>query len=111
MEYKQRHAIECRIAKAAADALIASGFTISVNDGGETVLKDSTSWAAIKAAMFSTDEDYFYVTRKVGEQTVKGWIHFVYGNDGWDVLADHTTNLEETLTPATELAEKIAEGK
>jgi len=36
-----------------------------------------------------------------------GWVYFVYGNDGWDVVSDYTTNLEAVLKGSGELAERL----
>lgn len=38
-----------------------------------------------------------------------GWVRMIYGNDGWDVMADYTTNLEDVLTDANKLADKLEE--
>lgn len=106
MSVEARQQIERRIAKAAVKAFIEAGFTVSVFDGGETVLTDSIDAKAIEAAMFSTDEDQLHVTRT--SDGLRGWVLFVYGNDGHDVIADNTVNIEDVLKPATELADKIA---
>lgn len=58
---------------------------------------------AILAAMFSTGEDRLFVhlPTHTGETEWCGWVYFVYGNDGWDVVNDYTTNLESILQPVT----------
>lgn len=106
MNVEARQRIERRIAKAAVKSLIDAGFTVSVFDGEETVLTDSIDAKAIEAAMFSTDEDQLRVKRAT--DGLRGSVLFVYGNDGFDVIADNTVNIEEVLKPATELADKIA---
>lgn len=109
MKVEQRQMIERAIAREAIRGLLADGFKVSVFDGEETVLKDSIDPAAIVAAMFSTDEDQFHVQRGAGAGTEKGWVLFIYGNDGHDVIADNTVNIEPSLKGATELADKIAD--
>lgn len=37
-----------------------------------------------------------------------GHVLLVFGNDGYDVIADYTTCLESVLRPAAECAEKLA---
>lgn len=106
MNVKTRQKIERNIARSAVKALIADGYTVDVFDGEETVLRASTSIKAIMAAMFTTDEDQ--LTANKGDVT--GWIHFVYGNDGWDVISDYTTNLEAVLRSTNELADKLEDG-
>jgi hypothetical protein len=36
-----------------------------------------------------------------------GWVRFIYGNDGWDVINDYTTNLEPVIAGVNALAEKM----
>jgi hypothetical protein len=38
--------------------------------------------------------------------TWHGWVLFIYGNDGWDVISDYTCNLEPIMGPANELSEQ-----
>lgn len=93
--------IECekRIAKAAIDCLLSLGYAITVSDGEEEVLERSKDPEAILGAMMTTDEDWLYVHRSVNEQRPFGWVRFVYGNEGWDVICDYTVNLELALAP------------
>ncbi|EKS4072474.1 hypothetical protein QB142_004517 [Salmonella enterica] len=107
MKVEQRQMIERVIAREAIKGLLADDFKISVFDGEQTTLADSIDAAAIEAAMFTTDEDQLHVTHKHVNE--KGWVLFIYGNDGHDVIADHTTNMEQSLKGASELADKIAD--
>ncbi|APH74134.1 hypothetical protein [Aquibium oceanicum] len=81
--------------EAMADALVAAclarGYCLSVNDGGEWVVKRSTDKAQIMAALFSTDEDLIMV-RRVDDVTKIGWFQLIYGNDGYDVISDYSAN-------------------
>lgn len=106
MKVELRQVIERAIAREAIKGLLADDFKISVFDGEQTTLKDSTDAAAIEAAMFTTDEDQLLASHQNVDE--KGWVLFIYGNDGHDVIADHTTNLEMSLKGAAELADKIA---
>ncbi|EBW7170423.1 TPA: hypothetical protein OR504_004258 [Escherichia coli] len=107
MKVELRQKIERAIAREAIKGLLADDFKISVFDGEQTTLKDSTDAAAIEAVMFTTDEDQLHVSHQHVDE--KGWVLFIYGNDGHDVIADHTTNLEMSLKGAAELADKIAD--
>lgn len=97
---------EGKVARKAVDALLAAGFTVGVNDGEETVLKHSTSVNDIMGALFSTDWDYLYAYDAETKKRV-GWVHLVYGNDGTDLVSDHTTNLEQTLAPVSAYCEEL----
>lgn len=37
-----------------------------------------------------------------------GWVYCVFGNDGYDVVSDYTTNLENLLAGANSLSEQYA---
>ncbi len=82
----------CRSESVTRDAN-AQGYQVSVNDGEAWVVKRSTDSKAIMAALFSTDEDYIRI-RKDGEETSVGTFTLIYGNDGWDVIADWSYSAE-----------------
>ena len=88
-----RHRHERAIAERLVTDAIAQGYQVSVNDGEAWVVKRSTDSKAIMAALFSTDEDYIRI-RKDGEETSVGTFTLVYGNDGWDVIADWSYSVE-----------------
>ena len=103
MSRKLEIELEKRIFRAAVDGLLAAGWSLGLNDGEETVVKQTLDPEAIVAASFSTDEDILIaVDRKTGRNA--GWVKFIYGNVE-DVLSDYTTNLEEALKPANALAD------
>jgi hypothetical protein len=103
-ELATRIEIEGRIFGRACSALIASGWLLDLNDGEETVITGSDSITALRAAAFSTDEDYLIAHK--GDE--RGWVRFIYGNDGHDVISDYTTNLEDVLKPVNDYADTLA---
>ena len=100
--------IERAIVKRTIRDLLKAGYTLGVNDGEEIVLRNCADPKVIFEAMFSTDEDYLLVY-KAGSKKAFGWVRFIYGNDGWDVMADHTMNLEPDLKGASDYADRINE--
>jgi hypothetical protein len=100
---KPRIRIEQKIARFTVRALLRAGFVLSVYDGEEITVSQSSDAAAICNAMFTTDEDYLYVY-KPGEKVRFGWVRFVYGNDGYDVICDYTTNLDPQMDAVNEYA-------
>jgi len=88
------NAIERQIARFMIRELLRAGYKLGVNDGEETVLKHCASAKQVFNAMFSTDEDRLLVYRN-GKPD--GWVYLVYGNDGFDVINDYTTNLESVM--------------
>ena len=81
-------------------------YRLSVFDGKEFPVSRSHRAKATFEAMFSTDEDYlfFYGSQDKYHKRL-GWVRFVYGNCGWEVIGDYTVVLEELLYGATMLAE------
>lgn len=86
-----RIGIEYLVARRLISIAIDEGYTVSVYDGEETVLKRSNDGDAILRAMCSTDEDGISL-HKGDDKARLAWFHFIYGNDGWDVISDHTAN-------------------
>lgn len=108
MNVNQRQAIEKQIANRVIKDFLAAGFVISVNDGEEITLAHCDKPRKIAGAMFTTDEDYLIIHAKDGESFKrKGWVRFIYGNDGWDVVSDYSTSLEEWMAPINNWSDKF----
>jgi hypothetical protein len=102
---KKRQRMERQVVRAAIDAALAAGYTLAVFDG-EEVHPKSRDRKAIFAEMFATDDEYLMVYGAADGQRL-GWMRFIYGNDGWDVLADYTVNLEPLMPAVNELTDKL----
>jgi hypothetical protein len=85
LEYATYH--EARIARKIVKDALANGWTISVNDGEEWVVKRSTDSRAILEAMCSTDSDVLRLRDASGEAIGNIWL--VWGNDE-DLISDHS---------------------
>jgi hypothetical protein len=97
MKLESRIQIEKRIARRVVRALLAAGYDITVNNGGdEDEIPYSASFKQITEAMFATDDERLYLRRDGRNQ---GWVWLVYGNDGYDVICDYTTNLSPVIEP------------
>lgn len=96
-----RQKVERTIATSVVKALLSAGFSISVDNGAyeEGEISSSTDEAAILKSMFLTDEERLYA-EKGGKKV--GWVYFIYGEDGWDVINDYTVNLEQYIGEGTE---------
>ena len=106
MTVQTRQSIERQIIESIVKDALAAGFQITVDDGGdEPSLKRSTDQDAIMAAVMLTDEDRLYYNQP--GQPLQGWVRLVYGNDGWDVVCDYTTNLEPLLAGANAEADRL----
>ena len=101
---EKRIAMEKRILKSAVEELISHGFTITIRHDGElTGINNSTDVAAIIEEAHGVDECQIDVKLP----THKGAVFFVYGNDGYDIICDYTTNLEPFLVETFALADKL----
>jgi hypothetical protein len=109
---KKRHAEVMRADKAISHkvvrALLAAGFSITIDNGGcedgEFEIVKSTDARAIFKALHLTDEDYIKPFR---DGKYHGWVRLIYGESGWDVICDNTTNLEEYVGDGTEVRKVI----
>ena len=110
MSVKMRKIVEKEIVTAVIAALLKAGYAISVNNGEEMVLLNSKKKSTILAAMFTTDQDTLNANDKDG--SIVGWVDFIYGNGGYDVIHDYTTNLESLIgdgTPVQSVIDKYAD--
>lgn len=111
MNLEKRIACEKAIARKFINSAIALGYKISVNDGENFVVSRSVDVKSIMHAMFSTDEDHLIV--RTAEGKLVGSATFIYGNDGFDVIADHTdteafNEIMNHVQPTIERWEKLA---
>lgn len=113
---KLRLEMERLIRERAVSDLIAEGFALNVDNGGdeEELAQPSRNTTEVLSVMNATDEERLYVYRGDGKHTpgprAIGWVLFVYGNDGYDVVSDYTMNLEEYLKGERELTERLENG-
>ena len=99
--------MEAAIVRNAVHELLDHGFTLSVDNGGDDYEIDrSIDPDAVIAELMNTDEDRLLA--RTGN-SIKGWVHFVYGNDGHDVICDMTVSLEPYLPETVALAETYSE--
>jgi hypothetical protein len=73
-----KHQAERQIVATLIGDALASGYRVSVNDGGETTVHHSTDPAAIGAAMGTTAEDVLMLHDAVGIRI--GWVLLIWGN-------------------------------
>lgn len=105
---KRRIEVEEKIAKRCVRDLLKAGYSLAIDNGGDD--NESTppmrSFKAVMAAMSDTDDEYLFVFNSHQKSKKPfGWVRFVYGNDGWDVISDYTTNLENVLGPVCDYAQ------
>lgn len=104
-EVRARRATEYRIVHKLVGDLLAAGFVPFLRREGEGRIVITSNDVEPMADLFACDEERLYVGRPGGPS---GWVFLVYGNDGWDVIADYTTNLEEHLKAVNAFADELA---
>lgn len=62
----------------------------------------------VKSALFNIEDAFVIVYNENGKRI--GWVRFVFGNDGWDLINDYSVNIEEWLQPVLDVADKLANG-
>ena len=110
MNLETRINIETRIAKAIVKSAITKGYSVTIDNGGgwdgDYEVEKETNLTKAYKALRATDEDTIIFNK--GPQKV-GAVKLVYGNDGWDTIADYSISYEvhEILEPATAIADKF----
>lgn len=109
---QKRVRMEMQIAQRVVRDAIKAGWRLTVDYGeDELPVENSASVERVVAALLECDEEYLILRRFDGNgaQTAKGWVRFVYGNSGWDVICDYSVNIEGVLAGAEALAERLEE--
>ena len=102
---RRRMAGERRVVRRVVRDLLAAGFALTVDDGGdEPAIGKSTDARKIEACLLNTDDDRIYAS-KPGVKAA--FVRFVYGNDAWEVIADYSVSLEDHLKGAFDLCGKL----
>lgn len=104
----KRLAVERKMLKAILAELLGAGYAISVYNGGDgPEVSKAVDKAPLWDACGNADLDELVIWRK-DAQTLRwkryGWVQLVYGNDGWDLMSDYSTNLEAVLEPVNLLS-------
>jgi hypothetical protein len=93
-----RALLEMEIVSALIRAAVDAGYYFEV-DGEED---DVSTTDNLKRVVFNLDEATLLLCGD--DEKPKGWIKLVFGNDGYDLISDYTTNLEAFLKPVNDLA-------
>lgn len=85
-------------------------YSISINDGGDWPVVRSRDLLHIMDHIGACDEERLYVRIGLDKDATKvGQLYLVYGNDGWDVIADNTATdaFEALLKDTNELVDAL----
>jgi hypothetical protein len=111
-----RQEVERKIARRFVKDALAKGHRLSVSlERGydiDDMLLGSRDEKKIMEEAFAGDECHIFVHDADGPLVEKGvvlsegWVYLVMGNDGWDVISDYTTNLEDLLKGAMTVSDQ-----
>lgn len=110
MDINTRISIEATIVCKIVESTLNQGYSVSVWNGGEEPeIEKSRDLKAILDSTCLCDEEILSFYGNDG--MAYGHIRLIYGNDGWDVVADYSDNAhtEQVLAEAQEYAEKMEE--
>lgn len=100
----QRINVERKIIEKTIDVLLKAGYGLQTDQSGDALMPEdgaTTNRAEIVPHLMETDDERLIVCI---DGRAFGWIRFVYGNDGYDVISDYTMNLDDALTPVQDFA-------
>ncbi len=86
----KRMRMEKRMASGLVKACLARGFAITIDNGEDKPVVKGTGYREIMDNLWQTDEESILIYDTEG--VCRGWFFLVYGNDGWDLVADFTAN-------------------
>jgi hypothetical protein len=107
MNNEKRLELELSIVRQIVGSALAQRYSISVHDGQGITVSYSTSEREVMAAVRSVDEDHLIFFARDGRRV--GYVVLVYGNDPWEVVADHTVSdeMDAVLKDAMDRAELL----
>lgn len=92
MTVKIRRRIERDIVQRVVNVLQNKGYTLEVENGED----EAKPFVSVNKTMFQTDDEEIWLSQN-GKRN--GFVAFIYGNDGYDVIHDYSINLETVLSP------------
>jgi DNA-binding transcriptional regulator LsrR (DeoR family) len=103
LEIRKRIKMEKAIVRRFVRDALLEGYTITVGNEGNCV--KCVSEARIMREAFAADECHIYIVK---DNKIWGWVIFIMGNDGCDVIHDYTANKITTslIAGAEEVARK-----
>lgn len=114
----KRIQLEQRIVRKVVDALLKAGYALATDQGDHRFYDEvnpTTKRSDILADCGETDDEYlgvFKAEEATGERRVVqplGYVYFVYGDNGHDVISDYTVNLEAVLQPVLDYCDRLAD--
>jgi hypothetical protein len=94
------------------NSLIAAGYLLTVDNGGEEdEITDSNSAIDTMAVMRATADETIYARKPGEEGSYFVSLIYGYGNQAWEMISDYSVALEDVLKPANDLGNAFAEAE
>ena len=92
-EVVKRQKIEKAIVRRIVRDALKAGYTLNISNGGDgyELPAPTDKYKVANDTLFATDEEHLYFFKE-GKRV--GWVFFVYGNSGYDVVCDNTDKPE-----------------
>jgi len=93
---KHRQALERKIVGMIVEDALARGYRVAIDNGDHEMTAPFSHFIRIMSEAMRTDEEalVFYKDDEDDGLRRVGAVYLVYGNDGFDAIADHTDNKE-----------------
>lgn len=108
---RARQIMERAVIRTLAQTLLDAGYALRVYEGEEYAGRLTTNRDEIMSQIMSVDEEQLDVFIGDGSHEHArryATIFLVYGNDGWDVIADYSSKLEVFMGPVNTLIDKLS---
>ena len=102
---KQRIVMERAVIRALCDELLEQGLKLRLHNGEEWSTEWTTDRGVIMQALMATDEERLRVSDAAGK--IVGSAFFVYGNEGWSVIADNSVTLEDRMVKTNAFVDSL----
>lgn len=86
----RRIRMEKRMASGLVRACLKRGYAVTIDNGEDKPIEKSKDYRAIMKELWATDEEHVLIYDDKGKYL--GWFFLVYGNDGYDLIADYSAN-------------------
>ena len=99
--------MERQIIKALVNEAFKRGFTkIIIDNGGDDDERITcTNLEEVMDSIRQTDEEHMFFVHP--DNPKMSWVFLVYGNDGYDVIADHSSSLNEMINTIQPLIDTL----
>lgn len=101
---RRRASMELKIVNQLFESAKKAGYTLYEGEDPSIIGPSE----ALKDQLFDLDDAVVFVDDASGAEV--GWVSLVFGNDGYDLISDYNTKLEDFLKDCDALSKRLEEG-